>query len=59
MKDKEKNEKNEKTFASFLKNMSHEIELAIRNFYDDKLEDEYFFLSKYYNQYIKKNNKSN
>lgn len=58
MKDKEKNEKNEKTFASFLKNMSHEIELAIRNFYDDKLEDEYFFLSKYYNQYIKKNNKS-
>ena len=56
MKDKQKNEKNNKILAGFLKKISQEIELIIRNFYDNKLEDQYFFLSKYYKEYLEKKN---
>ena len=48
MKDKDQENKKETTFLKFLKIISTEIELEIRNFYNNSLEDEYFFLSKYY-----------
>ena len=48
IKDKDQENKEESTFLKFLKIISTEIELEIRNFYNNSLEDEYFFLSKYY-----------
>ena len=48
MKDKNIENKNEETFLKFLKIISTEIELDIRNFYDNSLEEEYSNLSRYY-----------
>ena len=48
MRDKEQENKNQKIFSKFIKIISNEIELNIRKFYDNSLEDEYFFISKYF-----------
>lgn len=54
IKDKDQENKKESTFLKFLKIISTEIELEIRNFYNNSLEDEYFFLSKYYSINLEK-----
>ena len=48
MKDKEQDKKNQKIFSKFIKIISNDIELNIRKYYDNSLEDEYFFISKYF-----------
>ena len=54
MKDNDTNSKNSNIFKRFLKIISTEIELDIRQFYNNSLEDENFFMSKYYNTNFKK-----
>ena len=54
MKDKEQELNNPLIFSKFLKIISTEIELDIRKFYGNKLEDEYFYMSKYFKIYFEK-----
>ena len=55
MKDKDQKNKSTEIFSKFLKIISTEIELNIRNYFCNSLEDEYFFLSKYYSINFEKN----
>jgi hypothetical protein len=52
MKDKNQNKKNEEDFSKFLKIISYEIELDIKNFYNFSLADEYFSVSKYFHNIL-------
>ena len=54
MKDKKQDSKDSAIFKKFLKIISTEIELDIRLFYDNSLENENFYMSKYYDMYLKK-----
>lgn len=54
LKDKNQSEKDHIIFSKFLKIMATEIELDIRNYYNNNLTDEYFFISKYYDAFIEK-----
>ena len=48
MKDKDQENKIQLIFSKFIRITSTEIELDIRKFFDNSLETEYFFISKYF-----------
>ena len=55
MKDKEQEKKDILAFQKFIKIITTEIELDIRKFYNNKLEDQFFFISKYLDINFEKN----
>lgn len=57
MKSKNQNNKDLTIFEKFLKISSKEIELNIRKFYNNNLENEYFFISKYFSINFSNQNK--
>ena len=57
MESQNQEEKNQKIFDNFLNMISNQIELDIKNFYNNDLSLEYFYISKYYNIFIDKNEK--